>query len=333
MLGSGERIAVGTTDGEVLCIDTASGRLLWSRVAHPGGLTALSPLPSTAQFLSGGEDGVIHCYSSAEPPPIWSTQLEGGWVDAIAATPGGNLAVGCGRRLYLLSPGSGECIRHQEFEARIVHIGFDESESMLVVATTTAVMMVSFPDGEKLRDIPFAATPQVVRLAPNGSHVLVGLSDRSLRFVRLEEDEEVGAGLGPFRCKPSHVEWLTPPNQLLFADIDRAFVAVLAELDRFLDSDDQQSEPLGSAIRRIPSADGRPSALAIHPTGNFFAIASNLGHLVVQNLTSDDRLLDITMLDSSMVHLAWLPNGRQLFYADASGTIGLLEISRADPLQ
>lgn len=333
LFGRGEYLAVGSTDGDVLCFRVSTGKLVWSAEGHPDGLTCVASLPDSNGFLTGGEDGRLKAWSSEWPDLRWSSDVGPGWVDCIGVSPAGQIVVGSGARIVRVGV-QGEIEGGWNLDGRAGHLLFTSDETRLVAVSSKSIAIFSFPDGARLREVPLGNTPHVARLSLDDVHLAVGLSDRSVRFLRLDHERDEAAGLGPFRTRPQCIGWTRSPSHLLFSDVGRAFLASAEDLDCFLESAYPEGKDFESAIRNLPSPYGKPRALSMHPTAPIYALGSDEGQLMVASLHDSLVMVDLELEPGGVQHLHWLANGTDLLYVLDAGRIGVLRIpfEAGDPL-
>lgn len=325
LFGRGEYLAVGSTDGDVVCFHVATGKLIWSVEGHAGGLTCVASLPGSTGFLTGGEDGILRAWSSVKVDHSWSCDVGPGWVNCIGVSSTGQVVVGSGARILRVGV-QGEVEGDWTLDGRVGHLLFTSDETRLIAVSARSIVIFSFPDGARLREVPLGNTPQVACLSHDDIHLAVGLSDRSIRFLRLDHTRDEAAGLGPFRTRSQCVGWTPSPSHLVFSDLGRAFLASAEDLDCFLESAYPEGKDFESAIRNLPAPYGKPRALSIHPTAPIYALGSDEGQLMVGSLHHSAVLADLELEPGGVQHLHWLPDGTDLLYVLDGGQVGVLRI-------
>ncbi len=318
-------VAVGVTDGDLACFEVQSGKKLWERVAHEGGLTCMEAVPGGNRFLTGGEDGLLKCWSVDSADPLWSHEIKSDWVDSMAVSPAGRIALSSGSRIHLLDK-EGRAVHEHNLDARAEHLLFNPDESYLIVVTINSIVLLELPSGEVLRELQIGTTPQVVRLSPDQDCLAIGLSDKSIRIVRIDQSEDQSAGIGPFRYRPKCAEWIGNPSHLFFTDGERAYRIAGKDLARFLEPATDESQPLESVIAMIPSAIGLAMALAVHPDSSVYAVGSDEGYLLVAGVEDETIRTNLRPASDGLCQLHWPGSGTDLLYATESGVLGLLSV-------
>lgn len=325
LFNSGGNLAVGSTDGDVVCFEVTSGKRLWSSEGHPEGLTSMASLPGGNGFLSGGEDGVLRAWSGESTKSNWSCDIGQGWVDCISVSPSGQIVIASGPRLLLIGS-EGQILEEWAVESRVGFLLFTSDNSRLITVNAKSIVIFSLPERERLREVPFETTPLSAALSKDDVHMAVGLSDRSVRFLRLIHESDEAAGMGPFRAKPLCLGWSHSPSRLLFTDVGRAFMALAEDLDGFLQADSTEERDFESSIQVLPAPYGKPQALSVHPNGEAYALGSDEGQLMIASLYDSSILAELELRPGGVQHLHWLANGTDLLYVMDGGSVGVLRI-------
>lgn len=110
------RVYIGTTEGQLLCLDLADGREIWRRRSIDSddpkefamGFIAPITLSPTAVF-AGDEEGVLHAVSRDKGQPLWTFPTNGLIKGAATLLPDGRVMIGShGGHLYGLTADTGE---------------------------------------------------------------------------------------------------------------------------------------------------------------------------------------------------------------------------------
>jgi len=323
---SGSSIVVGITDGDLYCIDYESGKLYWSTLGHPQGLTSLSEIPGSRRFLTGGEDGVVKCWQVDSHLPLWSIDFESGWINCIECMPDGKLLVGTGNILATLNK-EGKQENVHDFGRRIQHLHYSNSTEELVVVVHGSICYINPTDGVISHEFPLDGSALTTRLSPRGSHLALGLSDHSLRFIRLNDPSGNAGAMGPCRDRPVNFHWLNDASHLLLPDNGHLYIVTVNSIDYIIDVETPDPGHMESAIKTFPAALGSIVTSSLHPNLPLIAICSADGQVCISRVPEGNIVADFYLNEREIAKLLWRPSGDGLIYATEDGLVAMLELS------
>ncbi|MGF1572802.1 MAG: WD40 repeat domain-containing protein [Sumerlaeia bacterium] len=313
--------AIMGIEGELYFFNVESGRMAKRLISHKGGNTVLASLDLTQEFVTGGEDGTIRIWGRESPKSVWEHSFSKDWVDALAVSNTGHFAAAAGRTLLVWNYAR-TLIFEQQFDQPVRQLQFIRNGQELVVSTPRKSAFLNIPAGEELYKVEYDASPFKALVSPDERWLAAGMSDMGVQLNNLRSLSTQALGIGHFSSKPKHTCW-APDSQLFAAgNGDRVYLIKRGVLEE-LAMDHQTSErDIRLAIRPLEYVTGKTTALQFHGTEPWLAVGTEEGNLVLEDLNSHLRLVDVFVQGGAIVELQWTADSDRLVYATESGIVG-----------
>ena len=192
---SGGLVMGGTTSGDLVALDLASGKVAWrfAPAERPyARLHSLSPALSADRIFFSGPDGKVRALEAASGKVLWERDLGSNITTALLAAGTGLYAGGADRRLYRLDPATGADMARIELEAEPrYYLAAAEGTILALVGESTLAAFDPDLKGARWRQVAPAewSTP---RPLVAGDTVLVGRSGELSAF-RLSDGKPVSS--------------------------------------------------------------------------------------------------------------------------------------------
>jgi TIR domain-containing protein/WD40 domain-containing protein len=162
---------------------------------HIGVVWCVVMLPDGAHALSSGDDGTLKLWSLTSPRPVREFKAHDKEIWSVALLPGGRQALSASldatMKLWdLASPQ--QPLRTFPYEARILAVAVTPNGKLAVSAAKDVLQAWNIADGAKLH--PFEGHKgevNTVAIAPNGTQVVSGGDDGSVRLWELSSGREL----------------------------------------------------------------------------------------------------------------------------------------------
>jgi len=297
----GELLAVSSLAGEAVALDAIDGAQVRAPVHHDGGTLCVAW--RGAQLVTGGQDGDITV--DGERHHV------GGWVNDLAVSDGGEVAIAHGRRLSIA--GGGVLTTHTN---TITSLMWHPVRRFVAAASFGRVSWVSVEDcSTNDVELQWGGAVATLCLAEDSGWGAAGVRGDWGYAWRLDQ-------AGPALTLPVG----TSTGQLVGFSADGSQLA-LATPKMSAVFDLVSPDPLGQPAGQWLSSVGTPTALCWHPTTDLLVIAVSTGASQRGNglLAWQPRRAPIPLgfisTPSSVTHLAWSPDGSTLGLAAADGTV------------
>lgn len=317
-------VAVVGIDGELSWIDAETGKLTRHIVAHQGGTTGCFAFRQRGTILTGGEDGRICLWHPNAEAPAWCEEIGGGWVEAVAGSPHGEIAAGRGRELFVWDD-EGKPLFFASTDSAIRHLFFRNRNELVVIQNEAVQCLALAQRGERLNNIPLQSSPQAARLSPDGRWLACGVSSKGIWLIKPQHRDNEALHIGPLQTKPKCLAWSSDGNLLAFATGETPLV---------IQSSQWEKDPPGPTLSNprgteepmpIPGCQGVCSALEFHPVMPWLAVGTREGHAVVHALDRDERLFDEHIPGGEVACIAWTPETHRPVFATGDGLVACYE--------
>jgi WD40 repeat protein len=296
-------------DGSALIAEIGAER----RVAlHPdAGLLAAAA--DRRVLVSGGDDGrVVRMDGQGRVEEIGTAP--GGWIDAVALSPGGAVAWS-----------SGKAVTARDDKGQLKSWTAPSSARGLAFAPKGYRLAVAHYNGVSFWFPNAAAAPDFyewkgshidVTLSPDGRFVVTSMQENVLHGWRIADKGHMR--MSGYPSKTRSFSWSHDGNWLATSGADAAIVWPFQA----------KEGPMGKAPRECGIRASRVVQVAFHPKALVLAIGYDDGCILLCRLTDASELLVRRPAEggSAVTSLAWDATGAQLAFGAADGAAGILTL-------
>lgn len=304
----GATAALALADGAVLFATEGATRRV---AAHPDG-AVLAAASDGKTILTGGDDGRV-----ALTGPDGSTRTLAqakGWIDALAAGPGGGIAFSAGKRVTARDDKG----REKTFDApsTVRGLSFAPKGYRLAMAHYNGATLW-FPNLDAAPEVlEWKGSHIDVTWSPDGRFVITSMQENSLHGWRLQPDKG-HMRMSGYPAKTRSVAW-SPDGQWLATS--GAEAAILWPFQ-------SKEGPMGKAPRECGVRPARVARVAFHPKTLVLATAYEDGCILLIRLSDASELLvRHPRPGSGITALAWDSSGGKLVFGCRDGEAGILTL-------
>ncbi len=308
--------AVGTGAGEVVAIETATGKLRWRRPAHEGGVLTLAFSPRDPVLATGGQDGRARLFgidgrSIAELPGA------GGWVDHVAWAPDGTrLATSSGRVLRLWTSAGDPRLETERHPSTVAGIAWSQDGGEVATCCYGGVHLWKAQSGAQARHLAWKGSLVSIAWSPDGKVIACGSQDSSVHFWRLPSGSDSEMRGYPF--KPKTLAW--DASSTMLATGGDAAITIWKFAGK---------GPEGKAPQQLEGHKALCTALAFAPRSGRLASGSQDTGILVWEPHRGSKPRRYAFLEDEITQLAWHPDGTSLLVSDASGRVDFFAVATA----
>jgi len=302
---AGDRIGVGTGNGDVVVLDARTGKEIWRKPAHGGGVLDLAVGP---RFVaSGGQDGRARVFS---PEGDLVRDLEGGaaWVLRVAWSPQGTLATAAGKVVRIWNADGTPRLETQAHPSTVTALQWNRRGTELATSCYGGAYVWPLRAGANPRHLPFKGSLISLAWSPDEKVLACGSQDCSVHFWRLETGRD--SEMSGYPLKPKALAWDAGSSML--ATGGDATITVW---------DFAGKGPEGTRPRQLASHKGQVVALGFHPRKGLLASAASDMGVVFWEPRRAPSPVAFGFLEDTPETLAWHPEEPRLATIDAGGDV------------
>jgi WD40 repeat protein len=178
----GRRVAVATLAGDVLILNTSSGKLTATGAVHKGGALAVAWHPHGDVLATAGQDGRV-CLVHPSTPPTYRS-FGRGWVEHLAwSSDGTRLAIAAGKAIHVVGH-NGEPLAKHELKNTVAALAWLPGSAMLVVASYGGLWFYDLERGKSAVTFPSQGALLSLAPSPDGTVIAAGRQDDALELWR-----------------------------------------------------------------------------------------------------------------------------------------------------
>lgn len=302
----GTLCAVGTSGGELVVVDSATGKVQWRAPAHPGGLLGVTA--SDRLFATCGQDGRALLF---DHHGVVRAELPGAapWVEHVAFSPDGRrLATASGKLVRVWNDDGSPDRESPAHPSTVTAMCWSRSGASLASTCYGGAYLWDVKGEAAARHLPFKGSLISVAWSPDERVIACGSQDCSVHFWRLPHGKDSEMTGYPF--KPKALAW--DARSSLLATGGDASICLWDFAGR---------GPEGTAPIVLESHLGQVTALAFHPrSAVLVSCAQDMG-LIVWEPRRSRQPIGFCFVDDTLEALVWNPDGRTFVTADASGAL------------
>jgi WD40 repeat protein len=286
-------------------------RDLASIALHEGAILALAADPSRGRVVTGGDDGRLIAATPEGSEPL--LHRPGRWVEAIAVSRKGHIAVGIGRDALLLQGGEPHVC---EMPSTAAGLGFDAKGAILAVAHYGGVSLIDAGHPKRApQRLTWKGSHIRVSFSPNGKFVVSVMSENALHGWRIKDGANMA--MSGYPSKPRSLSWSADGRLLASSGADGAVVWSFGGRDG----------PMGTSAVSLGARGVQVTALAWHPSAPMLALGYRDGAVRLCR-AEDGALLPLREpLGDPIFAVAFDAEGKHLGMLSAGGALSRLDLS------
>ena len=307
----GKELVAGDTGGGIYAFDGESGTTLWAQCeVHEGGVLSAAIHPSGRMFTTGGQDGRVLIWDSAEGQVIRAIDIGSGWVENLAWSPHGQrLVVSFSRQVRTYNLDGAEVWRSDDHPSTVSAIAWSSVEELATACYGRATFFDA-STGELRQKLEWQGSLVSMVLSPDGGIVACGSQDNSVHFWRRSTGQD-----------SMMTGYPTKPSALAFDDTGTLLATGGGEAVTVWSF--RGKGPEGTRPGVLEFHDQPVTTLAFAPASMRLASGGHDGVVAVWSLRRNGRgsRIGAAALGNTVAELYWRPDGRALAALDAQGGV------------
>lgn len=322
----GSRYAALTASGSVWLADATAGEARRLGSHDQGGLT-LAVQPSGTLVATGGQDGTIRLWDSADDRQVAAFEADTPWVERLAWRPDGSrFATTLGRRVGVWDSAGRLLGTSAEHASTVADIAWSPDGGRIATVAYGGAAFLS-PEGAGPSDhVVLKGSSLLLAWQMQGRYLAVGNQDATVLFVLIESLDTLQM-------------WGFPTKVMALGWSDDGRTLATASGSGVILWDASGPGPKGRTPTILEGHFGSVTTLAWQPRGPVLATAGSDGQVCLSvpgkhggrrrrsdgeppTVEADDSI----PLDAEATALAWTPAGSLLAVGDRSGTVSVYRV-------
>ncbi|MCB0635026.1 MAG: PD40 domain-containing protein, partial [Lewinella sp.] len=327
---SGERLAVGCTNGKVYLVDIRTGGIGAELTFHIDYIRDLAWSSDGKRLATASDDRKVAIWNTTTWDTLSVLRGHNDWVRTVAWHPSDTLLVtgGDDNQVIWWDTRNWQVRDVDNFESYVNQVDFDPSGDQLLVATWTGQFVLLGVDDDRrqqLTDIPPEMEIGRFSWSGDGLQVLAGGQHQAVFLYQMGNGELYFDQALDLEGGDERNLLTTDANQSieLVKWSPRGDVLAAVSTDGTLRLFDHASDP--KRVRILQTDQKQITALAWSPDGNRIVTASEVGLLKIWHTGNDSLGLTIATANQPLA-VDWSPDGETLAFAGSGGTIYLYNV-------
>ena len=315
----GRWLAAAGVSGPLNLIASTTGAVDREWPGHGGGTLKLAWSPDARRLASSGQDGCARVWDPNRDEEC--QRLAGGsnWVGCVSFSPYADLLITAAGKTLRAWNGDGQLLRAiQPHTSTITDLAWHPQQPLLASSAFGKMHLWDWRSLEspEERILPHPTSLLIARWSPNGSYLVCGCQDNSLRGWIWPESQDFQ--MSGYASKLAALAWDRASHWL--ATADREIVTLW---------DFAQGPPMGQTPLDLDGPLDVVRDLAFHTSQPWLAAGDRSGSLLVWSLSDRKyRLVWHGALRGGFQRLAWHPQERLLAVGGEDGTVAAFEFAQ-----
>jgi WD40 repeat protein len=309
----GSLAALGTGGGNLVVVETETGRERWRAAAHDAGIQAMEFSRSAPILATAGQDGRARLFGPGGEQ-LAVLPGKGGWVDRLAWAPDGkHLATASGRVVRVWTARGEPLVESEPHPSTVTGLAWRKDSKELATCCYGGVYLWPLGGGAAGRVLRWKGSLISLAWSPDSKVIACGSQDASVHFWRLPSGRDSEMRGYPF--KPRALAW--DAGSTMLATAGDARVTVWSFLGK---------GPEGKSPQQLEGHQALCTALAFAPRGSLLASGSQDTGILFWDLLRSPRPQRYAFLENEVTSLVWHPDGERLIGADVGGRVALFRV-------
>ena len=307
------QIAALTTEGKLVIVEAATGRIFHELAAHPSGGFRVAWHPKAHLVASSGADGQVKFWDPATGKLLRQISLGTAWVEELEWSPTGAwLAVAAGRIVTLLTPDFDVKHTLKNHVSTVTGLGWRTDGQVLGVACYGGVQLYEARTGQPTELLPWKTSLVSLGWSPDQRWVVAGTQDMSVQIWPLpfHEGDELAMNGYPFKVR--ELAWHHSGKYLATGGDQQILVW-----------DFSGEGPAGTTPQILVGHTARIAALAYQSGGQLLASGGQDGRLLWWNVRHPAPLGE-SQFAAPLTAVRWSRNDKTVIVGGQDGTVALV---------
>jgi len=298
--------AIGTSEGELLVLDSATGKQRWRASSNPGGV--LHVAASSRQIAACGQDGKATLFD-VNGKVLAELPGSSAWVEHVAFAPDGKrLATASGKHVRIWNEDGSPFLETQAHPSTVTGLQWSRTGRELATTCYGGAYVWPIEQGSNPRHLPFKGSLISLAWSPDNKVIACASQDCSVHFWRLSSGQDSEMSGYPF--KPKALAW--DANSSMLATGGDKSICVWNFSGK---------GPEGTAPIQLSAHKAQVTLLAWSPRKAVLASGAQDMGLICWEPRKGTEPVAFGFVKDSIEALLWSPGAGQLVTADASCTV------------
>ncbi len=303
----GKTIAVATASGEVVVVESETGRTLWRRAILAGAVIELGFDPGGDSLVVAGEEKTARVVSADDGATLAELPGSGAWVESAAFSPRGDfVAIASGRRVRIWTSEFEPHVETEDHESTIAAMRFSPDGSRLATASYGGLHLWGIDPGAVSRHLPWKGSLVSLAWSPGTRVIACGTQECAVRFWRLASGQ--ASEMNGYPEKPRELAW--DPKGTLLATGGSPLVMLWSFRGK---------GPEGTRAIQLRSHEDSISKLAFSRDGSRLASGAKDGRVAVWDPREPRRPRASHAIGGEITGLGWLHGDGALVVSTSDG--------------
>jgi|JI10StandDraft_1071094.scaffolds.fasta_scaffold378014_2 WD40 repeat protein len=310
----GKTVAVATASGEVVVVESETGRTLWRRPVLAGAVVELGFDPGGDSLVVAGEENTARVVSAHDGATLAELPGSGAWVESAAFSPRGDfVAIASGRRVRVWTSAFEPHVETEDHESTIAAMRFSPDGSRLATASYGGLHIWGIDPGAVSRHLPWKGSLVSLAWSPGTRVIACGTQECAVRFWRLASGQ--ASEMNGYPEKPRELAWDAKGTLLATGG------SPLVMLWSF-----RGKGPEGTRAIQLRSHEDSISKLVFSRDGSRLASGAKDGRVLVWDPREPRRPRVDHAIGGEISGVAWLEGDRVLVVSSSDGWLQRVEL-------